>query len=329
MRCFAILGAAGLLLSACSGATEAEEAPGDAAPPRPSSTATPAPEELPPEPTEDGGVVTDAQSPSDAATPGENKNLGLSSGCNKAGAATGAKTLTVTIAGKERSYIRFVPPAYDPQKGVSLVLGLHGAGGTSAKARTTFDLEQASAGKAIILYPQALPSPDPKFDGSNRWDPIKDSDDYTFFDAIIKDTEESYCIDRDREFATGFSLGARMTSMLGCYRGDRLRAIAPVAPGGDSKTLPLAQGQCVGEVAVWEALGMKDTEHEEGALIVREHYRTANGCSTTKKATTPAGCEAFEGCRAGVPTVFCTYAEGHVWPDFGTMGVWNFFASFK
>jgi poly(3-hydroxybutyrate) depolymerase len=116
--------------------------------------------------------------------------------------------------------------------------------------------------------------------------------------------------------------------MLGCHRGDRFRAIAPVAPGGTSTTLPLATSACAGEVAIWEGVGTEDIDHLAGAALVRDYYRTANGCAATKKATTPAGCEAYESCRTEVPSVYCTYPGGHSWPSIGTSAVWSFVSKF-
>ena len=216
----------------------------------------------------------------------ENKNRGPSAGCGKAGAGTGLQARTLTVAGKERRYLRFVPPTYDPDAPLAVVLALHGAGGTAERARETFGLEAKAAGKSIFIYPQAL-----ELDGEARWQAEKDSEDHAFVDMLLADVDKTHCVDRDRVFATGFSNGARMTAMLGCYRGDRLRAIAPVAPGGNDKTLPL-EG-CSGEVALWAGLGTEDAEHEAGAVRVRDHYRAANGCGAQRALVKPDGCEAY------------------------------------
>jgi polyhydroxybutyrate depolymerase len=208
---------------------------------------------------------------------------------------------------------------------MSLILAFHGSGGTSAAARTTFDLEGAAGGKAIIIYPQALPNAE----GENRWDATnKDGVDFKFVDDMIARTEANFCIDRDRIFATGFSLGARFTSNLGCWRGDVLRAIAPVAPGGDDGSIPLTG--CVGEVGIWEGLGnLDDSLHTVGATRVRDYYSTVNGCAATRTPTTPTGCERYDGCRAEVPAVWCTYNLAHKWPPIAPAGVTSFFASFQ
>jgi poly(3-hydroxybutyrate) depolymerase len=267
-----------------------------------------------------------------ARVPGEQRNRGNSAGCGKA-SGTGLQQRTVTIAGKERRYLRFIPPTYDPAKPLALVIGLHGsckregAVACATAMRNTMGLEAKAAGNAIFVYPQALPSADPA-EVSYRWETKMGSEDYAFFDALVSQAEEGLCIDRDKLFVSGFSLGARFTSMLGCYRGDTIRAIAPVAPGMNATSLPLAAGPCVGEVAVWEGLGDDDVDHREGSLLVRDHYRTVNGCSANLKPTTPTGCQAYEGCRSEVPVTWCTYAGGHTWPAIGAGGVWKFFAAF-
>lgn len=272
----------------------------------------------------------DAGSPSDAAAAGvrpEKTNQGNSAGCGKTG-GTGLQSRTMTVAGVQRSYLRFIPTTYVKTTPLALVLGLHGSGGTAAGTRTTFDLESHANGKAIFLYPQALPSKDPAFLGEARWDTTMGSDDYAFVDAILAEIENDHCVDLDRVFVAGFSLGARFTSMLGCYRGDTLRAIAPVAPGMDAMSLPLAKGPCSGEVGLWTGVGDDDPDHQPGAMLVRDYYATANGCSSTRTPTTPTGCEAYQGCRAEVPATWCTYPGPHMWPSIAPAGVWNFFASF-
>lgn len=261
-----------------------------------------------------------------SAKPPKSYAQGMSAGCAKTTGATGLQTRTKVIGGKTRDYLRFIPAGYKPGTPVALVFGFHGSGGTAGKARAMFDLESKSGAKAIFVYPQGVP--DPAFAGDNRWDPTAGSDDYTFIDELLAEVEASHCIARDRVFAVGFSNGARMTSMLGCHRGDRFRAIAPVAPGGTTTTLPLATSACAGEVAVWEGVGTEDTDHLAGAALVRDFYRGANGCAATKKATTPAGCDAYDGCRAEVPSVYCTYPGGHSWPAIGTDAVWSFFERF-
>ncbi len=280
----------------------------------------------------DSGATPEASvvppTPTDAASdaPIEDKNLGKSAGCGKAGAGTGFQTRTMKVAGQTRDYLRFIPAGYDPAKPMPMVFALHGSGGTAAIARNSFELEGAAAGKAIFVYPQGLPY-DPAFPGVNRWQTAQGSDDFTFIDMLLAEVEATHCIDRDRVYMAGFSHGARMTSMVGCFRGDKFRAIATAAPGGDTTTLPLAG--CVGEVALWGSLGTEDAEHAPGTTLVRNYYSGVNGCTQTLTPTTPKGCEAYQGCRVDVPVTWCSFTGGHMWPSFGAVGAWGFFSAFK
>ncbi len=248
---------------------------------------------------------------------------GLSTGCGKT-AGTGLQTLDIQVDGETRSFLRFIPASYAANTPMSLVLAFHGSGGTAAGARSTFNLEGAANGKAVLVYPQGLPNAG----GENRWDATtKDHKDNKFIDEIIRRTEDAFCIDRDRIFAAGFSNGGRYTACLGCWRGDVLRAIAPVAPGGNNATLPFTG--CVGEVGIWEGLGTLDSDHTVGATRVRDHFATVNGCAATRTPTTPTGCERYDGCRAEVPSVWCTYTLGHAWPTLAPLGVMGFFGAFQ
>jgi polyhydroxybutyrate depolymerase len=273
---------------------------------------------------DDGGGAGDSSPVVDAGNDGAPEKFGSSSGCGKTGAATGAQTVSMMVGGVQRSFIRFVPSTYAASKPMDLVLAFHGSGGTDDKTRTTFALESHANDKAIFVYPQGLPSTDPAFVGVNRWDPKMGSKDYAFVDAILDAIESAYCIERDKVFAAGFSNGAEFTTMLGCYRGDVLRAIATVAPGGT----PIGTATCAGEVAVWGGVGTDDATHQAGATATRTHYVTADGCSSTAVATTPTGCQAYNGCRPEAPVVWCSYPGGHMWPPIAPAGVMGFFESF-
>lgn len=262
-------------------------------------------------------------------------DLGSSNGCGTNAASGLDKTLSVSVAGKTRTYWRMVPDGYDKDEPHGLVVVLHGAGGSGQTAYEKFKLQNQGAGQFVFLYPDALIADN----GEPRWETEKDADDYAFFDAIVAKAEEDLCIDKDRLFVTGFSLGARFTSMLGCFRGDVIRAIAPGAPGMTAQTLPLvaetAAGNCRGEVGAWVFWGTEDPDHEEGAYLVRDYYADIDGCDATRTAlATPAGCEAYDNCKMSTPVAWCSYDLNHQWPDGQNVGyngqkaAMDFFKSF-
>ena len=55
------------------------------------------------------------------------------------------------------------------------------------------------------------------------------ADDVAYVSDVITNSGSIACIDRTRVYSTGFSGGARMTSLLGCHLNDQIAAIAPVA----------------------------------------------------------------------------------------------------
>jgi polyhydroxybutyrate depolymerase len=301
-----------LLLAACSAATEAPSLRVVPVSAGEQEAEAAAPERTP-------GVTTPpASSPAAPAEPPEAS--GPPSGCGLA-AKSGAETRSLVVGDKTRKYLQVVPQGYDPAAKLPLVIGFHTLGDSAAGGRAMFDLEDAAAGKAIFVYPSALPSA--AFDGKTRWDLAGGSDDFRFVDALIEEVSATLCVDRARIFTTGFSNGGRMATLVGCHRGDVVRAVAPVAPGGGAAPLP-ANG-CAGDVAVWETLGDADAAHAEPGIAIRDHFIAANGC--TPSATKPDGCVAYAGCKEGLGVTFCRHPGGHVWPAFASAAVWKFFAA--
>lgn len=70
------------------------------------------------------------------------------------------------------------------------------------------------------------------------------NDDLKFADALIEWAGKHTCTDTSKVFATGFSNGAQHTNLLGCYRANLFRAVAPMS--GDlmiSASHPLLPGR--------------------------------------------------------------------------------------
>jgi polyhydroxybutyrate depolymerase len=264
---------------------------------------------------------------------------GASSGCGKPGAVTGAKTgQTITVAGKQRTYVLSVPTGYTGNTPLALVFAWHGANISGSLARSLFNLESKSSGAAIFVYPDGLPMND---GGMTGWDLSTGSADFQFFETLLAYLRSSYCIDSNRIFSTGHSMGAMMTNTLGCSYGDVLRAIAPASgtpPGGGRAT-------CTGKVGAWIAHGENDpTVNFSQGQASRDFWIKQNGCTTETKtwASEPA-CVEYQGCQLDLPVIWCVHDEGHAWPVLtgrdcnpdagvcfdGGSAVWAFFSSFK
>jgi polyhydroxybutyrate depolymerase len=174
--------------------------------------------------------------------------LGVSSVAEaRQGRATSACSLTAMPAaehqlmsgGKTRVYRLFVPEGFSSRSRLPLVLDLHPSGGTAAgQAKTSgFEALAAREGFAVATL-QAI-------DG--RWNvPVADgrADDVAYVSDVIAHVSSRVCIDVSRVYATGFSGGGRMTSLLACRLNSRIAAIAPMAslrwPGScDGRPVPI------------------------------------------------------------------------------------------
>ena len=125
---------------------------------------------------------------------------------------------------RPRGYRLFVPPGYDGQLRLPVVLDLHGSGGSSADQAGNSGFEKLAASERFIVATLDA-------EGA-RWNvPVQDRrpDDVGYVRDVIAHVGARVCIDDMRVYATGFSGGGRMSSLLGCQLGSRIAAIAPVS----------------------------------------------------------------------------------------------------
>lgn len=133
-------------------------------------------------------------------------------------AVDASKKFELSVNGKRRGGSLFVPLVYDGTRPHSLVFVLHGAGTNADLFRKTVLLDQiAEEHDMIVVYPQGI---------GGRWDR---GDDSIFFDTMINLFSETYNIDPQRIYATGFSAGAMRVYELAAALPGRFSAIAPVA----------------------------------------------------------------------------------------------------
>lgn len=152
--------------------------------------------------------------------------------------ASGSTTLSLSVEGHPRTVIVHVPTAYTGTAADPLVLNLHGSGGTAAEEEAFSGMDaEADFDGFIVAYPQAVIRSGSGFDwnlpgvpfGSGTSTPKNPPDDVAFLTQLVGLLESRYCVNPARVYATGFSSGARMTSLLGCDDSNIFAAIAPVS----------------------------------------------------------------------------------------------------
>jgi polyhydroxybutyrate depolymerase len=142
------------------------------------------------------------------------------------GAAPGVSEQQLPSGGRERTYRLFVPPGYDGRTPLPLVLDMHGSGGTAARQAATSRFEELAAREGVLVATLQAGA------AGNRWNvPVtaERPDDVRYVSDVIDHVATRACTDLRRVYATGFSGGARMSSLLACKLDDRIAAIAPMA----------------------------------------------------------------------------------------------------
>lgn len=271
-----------------------------------------------------GGLHTGggANGGSTASTGGGSGSGTPSNGCSVQSPPTGATINgTMSVGGQDRTYRLSVPTDYVSGEALPLVFVFNGVGGTGPQAQQFFQLETGH--RALFIYPTALPNS--QANGSIAWDFSLTGVDVPYFDQLVTLLEQSYCIDTSRIFALGASSGGIMSNMLGCFRGDVLRAIAP------SSGMTWQQSGCKGDVAVMVICGAQDTynpcdDAKNGGASQTAVWVPQNSCTTTTSPSPISDlCVAYQGCKAADPVLLCTQPGGHGWPTSYGDFWWQFF----
>ena len=152
----------------------------------------------------------------------------------------GARQIAVTSGGSLQRATLVLPAPGAASQGVPLVIGLHPSGGTGQSFDNDTGLVSAAnrKGFAVLLPDGAIRTADgtgyywnipgvPLVSGAEV--PRGTRDDLRFLADAIDQAVGNHCIDAGRVYVTGFSGGARMTSMVACRLADRINAVAPVA----------------------------------------------------------------------------------------------------
>ncbi len=240
----------------------------------------------------------------------------------------------LTSGGRERSYRLFVPPGYDGRTRLPLVLDLHGSGGTAAGQAANSRFEELAARERVLVATLQAGAE------GNRWNvPItaERPDDVQYVSDVIDDVAARACTDTQRVYATGFSGGARMSSLLACKLGTRIAAIAPMAglrwPGPcDGRAVPvltfhgLADPQNTYDGHV-ETRGGEWRESVPEALAGWAKHNRCDGDAVLDDPAGPLSTLRYEGCDAEVRLVRIDGLQ-HAWARNevdATREMWTFF----
>jgi len=253
--------------------------------------------------------------------------------------AAGVTSEQLMSGQRQRAYRLFVPPGYDGRQRLPLVLDLHGSGGNSAGQARTSGLEALSNSERFLVATLDAEG--------GRWNvPVQDGrpDDVAYVRDVIAHVSARVCADETRVYATGFSGGARMSSLLGCKLGSRLAAIAPVSglrlptEPCDSHPVPVLtfhgladpqnpyDGHAPGRGAEW-------LESVPEALDGWARHDGCKGAATLDDPPGPLSTMQYAGCAAGSEVrIIRIDGLGHRWTrdEVDTTAVmWQFFKTHR
>jgi polyhydroxybutyrate depolymerase len=251
---------------------------------------------------------------------------------------SGVSSQQVVSGQRQRAYRLFVPPGYDGRLRLPLVLDLHGSGDSSAGQARNSGFEVLGARERVIVATLEA--------GGGTWNvPVQGNraDDVAYVRDVIDHVAARVCTDEMRVYATGFSGGGRMTSLLGCQLGSRIAAIAPVAglrsPGacngrpisvlafhGLADPQNTYDGHAAGRGAEW-------LESVPDALAGWARHNSCKGNASLDDPPGPLSTMRYDGCGDGTEVRMIRIdGLGHRWTkqEVDTTSVmWQFFKSHR
>jgi polyhydroxybutyrate depolymerase len=141
---------------------------------------------------------------------------------------------SIVVDGIQRTYTLNLPPNYYDASGFSLVIAMHGGGGSASQFESTCLLtDKANAAKFIVVYPEGVESTGVL--KARTWNAgtccdysvIKNINDVKFISTLIDKLISTYKINPKKVYATGHSNGGMMAYRLACELSTKIAAIAP------------------------------------------------------------------------------------------------------
>lgn len=166
---------------------------------------------------------------------------------------------TITVDGREREYLVYIPASLDRSKPSPLVIYLHGASQTMRAAERTTDLNvQAEQQRFVVIYPQGLGSALTSVQATWNFgccNALFDQkvDDLGFVRQIIQKATADLPIDPDRIYIAGFSAGATMAYRVACEAPQLIAAVGAISGG-----LAISSCSPPADLSMLEIHGTKD-----------------------------------------------------------------------
>ncbi|HEY3993162.1 MAG TPA: PHB depolymerase family esterase [Ktedonobacteraceae bacterium] len=281
--------------------------------------------------------------------------------CSTARSA-GDSTIEISSSGVKRDFILHLPPAYGQQP-LPIVVNYHGYDNTAANfERYTNMAAEADQANFIVVFPQGaldnnVPQPKPSWNaGIGAGGPTGLTDDVQFTRDILSYLQRNYCINTQRIYVTGYSIGASMAYRIACTLSDQIAALATVE--GAFYHIPPNGCQASRPIPVLDIHSLADTFAPYNGSTSKDLISVptflnlwfaidqcnANANQTIFQKADVSGYKWSQCARGTVVEHYKITDGGHVWPGSPTnmpsLGytthtinanvlLWNFFSEFK
>ena len=166
------------------------------------------------------------------------------------------QSLTAVLVNGEERLFRLSVPSSDAGTKLAVIIAFHGGGDAEEDFQQQSQFDQlGELEKFIMAYPIADGERTP---AEGDWflnTAATSRDDNDFSESIVDELGKAYCVDEDRLYAIGYSLGSMYTYEIACQLSDRFAAVASFAG-----TMPVSPETCAmnGNMAVLHIHGKLD-----------------------------------------------------------------------
>lgn len=235
-------------------------------------------------------------------------------------------TFHLAIGGLSRSFLVHLPPTYVSHDPEPLVLSFHGTGSSAAaQARVTGFSRLADQQRFIVVYPQGTLGPNQKTGWASGGPGHPTINDVNFVAELLTYVQAHLCVDTRRVYATGFSNGGGMTSLLACRLAHRIAAFAMVSgsyysyPGGciPGRPVPLLEMHGTSDHIV--PYDGRSATHLDPVMAWLRAWAARDSCAGNPRAQPIADNIVrltWTACQGGVSIVQYRILGGiHAWPS--------------
>ncbi|MES1159856.1 MAG: PHB depolymerase family esterase [Bacteroidota bacterium] len=199
--------------------------------------------------------------------------------CQKSGSGKNYRFNGVmNVDGRSRTYLLNLPPHYYDTANLTLVIALHGFGGSAAQMEADYGItDKANSEGFIVVYPEGTRSDGPFH--LRSWNtgtccPVAEDenvDDVHFISVLIDQMIADYKVNPKKVYVAGMSNGAMMCYTLACNLSDKIAAITSVS-GTLMVSSPCQPSRAVPILHIHSALDTRVPYN--GGIGMGQHYFT-------------------------------------------------------